>query len=145
MATITARPLSQTSAEVAGKPASGDALLRFAMRADGTLCAGVGLFVAIAADPMARLSGLSPAAEFLAGALLVGYGVALYLLAATPDLRRFGSAVVGANLGFAAVAVTVVVAGWLPLTGFGIGTTLAFVALTLALAYLQVHGLRRLV
>ena len=49
---------------------SSDSLLRFAMRADATLCAGLGLLVAIAADPLSRC-GLSATSEWLAGAALV--------------------------------------------------------------------------
>ena len=66
-ATITTRPLSSSS----------DSLLRFAMRADATLCAGTGLLVSIAADPLSRLSGLSATSEWIAGAALVVYGAAL--------------------------------------------------------------------
>ena len=54
-ATITTRPLSDSS----------DSLLRFAMRADATLCAGLGLLVALAADPLSRLSGLSATSEWV--------------------------------------------------------------------------------
>ena len=59
-------------------------LLRFALRADATLCAGVGLFVAMAADPLSRLSGLSSTSEWIAGAALVIYGVALYAAGLIP-------------------------------------------------------------
>ena len=59
-------------------------LLRFALRADATLCAGLGLFVAMAADPLSRLSGLSPTAEWIVGASLVAYGALLYLAPASP-------------------------------------------------------------
>ena len=57
---------------------STDSLLRFGLRADATLCAGLGLLVAMAADPLSRLSGLSSTAEWIAGAALVGYGTLLY-------------------------------------------------------------------
>ena len=62
----------------ADAPAS---LLRFALRADATLCAGLGLLVAMAADPLSRLSGLSSTSEWIGGAALVIYGAALYLAA----------------------------------------------------------------
>ena len=65
-ATISHGPLSDSS----------DSLLRFAIRADATVCAGVGLMLAFAADPLSRLSGLSATSEWLAGAALVGYGAA---------------------------------------------------------------------
>ncbi len=36
------------------------------------------------------------------------------------------------------------VAGWLPLTAFGVAATLAFTAVTVGFAYLQYLGVRRL-
>lgn len=133
-ATTTARPLSDSS----------DSLLRFAMRVDATLCAGLGLLVAMAADPLSRLSGLSAASEWIAGAALVAYGVALYVMAATPFVRHVGVGIVVANVVFAVVAITVLVAGSLPLTGVGVALMLVTVAATLVLAYLQYLGVRRL-
>jgi hypothetical protein len=133
-ATTTTRPLADSS----------DSLLRFAMRADATLCAGVGLMVAMAADPLARLSGLSAASEWIAGAALVGYGVALFVMAAASFVRRIGIGIVVANVVVAVVAVSVLVAGVLPLTGAGVAMMLATVAATLGLAYLQYLGVRRL-
>jgi hypothetical protein len=133
-ATISHRPLSDSS----------DSLLRFAMRADATVCAGLGLMLAFAADPLSRLSGLSATSEWLAGAALVVYGAALYVMAAAPFVRRIGVGIVVANVFFAAAVVAVVVAGVLPLTGIGVAMMLATVAATLGLAYLQYLGVRRL-
>lgn len=133
-ATVTYRPLSDSS----------DSLLRFAMRADATLCAGLGLLLAMAADPLSRLSGLSATSEWLAGAALVVYGVALYVMAAVPFVRRIGIGIVVANVVFAMAVVAVVAAGVLPLTGMGVAMMLATVAATLGLAYLQYLGVRRL-
>ena len=133
-ATITTRPLSDSS----------DSLLRFALRADATGCAGLGLLIAMAADPLSRLSGLSASSEWIAGAALVVYGVALYVLAAAPFVRRVGVGVVAANVVFAVVAVAVLVAGVLPLTTAGVAMMLATVAALLGLSYLQYLGVRRL-
>jgi hypothetical protein len=133
-ATITTRPLSSSS----------DALLRFAMRADATLCAGTGLLVSVAADPLSRLSGLSATSEFIAGAALVAYGAALYVLAAVPAVRRIGLGIIAANVVFAVVALGVLAAGVLPLTGIGVATMLATIVSTLGFAYLQYLGVRRL-
>lgn len=133
-ATVTHRPLSDSS----------DSLLRFAMRADATVCAGLGLLLAMAADPLSRLSGLSATSEWLAGAALVVYGVALYVMAAVPFVRRIGIGIVVANVVFAMAVVAVVAAGVLPLTGMGVAMMLATVAATLGLAYLQYLGVRRL-
>ncbi|ULE35724.1 hypothetical protein K3G64_14130 [Mycobacterium sp. IDR2000157661] len=119
-------------------------LLRFALRADATLCAAVGLVIAMAADPLSRLSGLSPTSEWIAGAALVAYGAALYLAAGVRDVRRVGVGVLVGNVAFAVTVAGVLIAGWLPLTRFGIAATVAFTALTLAFAYVQYLGVRRL-
>jgi hypothetical protein len=134
MTALTARPLSTSS----------DSLLRFAMRADATLCAAAGLVVATLADPLSRLSGLSIASEWIAGAVLVLYGAVLYLLAAAPGLRRIGLGVVVANVVFVVATVAVLIAGVLPLTAAGVAMTVATVVVTLGFAALQYLGLRRL-
>lgn len=118
-------------------------LLRFAMRADATLCAGLGLFVAMAADPLARLTGLTPTAEWIAGAALVGYGALLYSAARVRDIRRVGIGVLLGNAAFVAAVAVVLGADLLPLTTFGIAVTLAFTAATVGLACLQYLGVRR--
>ena len=134
MTAIATRPLSDST----------DSLLRFAMRADATLCAGLGLLVAFAADPLSRLSGLSAVSEWIAGAVLVVYGVALYVTAAAPFVRKIGIGVVVANVVFAVFAVAVLVAGVLPLTGAGVAMMIATTAATPGFAYLQYLGVRRL-
>ena len=121
-----------------------DSLLRFALRADATLCAGLGLLTAMAADPLSRLSGLSPTSEWIAGAALVVYGATLYMLAGLPDVRRVGAIVLAGNIAFAIVVTAVLVAGWLPLTELGVVATIAFTAVTLAFAYVQYLGVRRM-
>ncbi len=120
-------------------------LLRFALRADATLCAGLGLFVAMAADPLSRLSGLSPTAEWIVGASLVAYGALLYLCAGIAEVRRIGVGVLAGNVVFAVGVTVVLVVGWLPLTAFGVAATLAFTAITVGFACLQYLGVRRLV
>ncbi|BBY46094.1 hypothetical protein [Mycolicibacterium celeriflavum] len=139
MTTTTTRPLEDRSDEVAG-----DALLRFALRADATLCAGIGLVIAMAADPLSRVSGLSATSEWIAGAALVGYGAALFLAAGVHDVRRVGLGVLVGNVVFAVAIGVVLVAGWLPLTELGVVGTVAFTAVTLAFAYAQYLGVRRL-
>jgi hypothetical protein len=128
----------------AAAAAQGDSLLRFALRADATLCAALGLLVAMAADPLSRLSGLSSTSEWIGGAALVSYGAALYMAAGLPDVRRVGTVVLAGNVAFAIVVTVVLVAGWLPLTELGVVTTVAFTVVTLAFAYAQYLGVRRL-
>jgi hypothetical protein len=133
MTAINTRPVAET-----------DQLLRFALRADATLCAALGLLVAMAADPLSRLSGLSSTSEWIGGASLVVYGAALYMAARLPDVRHVGTGVLAGNLAFALLVTVVLVAGWLPLTELGVAATVAFTVLTLAFAYAQYLGVRRL-
>jgi hypothetical protein len=134
MTAINTRPVREST----------DLLLRFALRADATLCAGVGLFVAMAADPLSRLSGLSSTSEWIAGAALVIYGVALYMAVGLSDIRRVGMGVLAGNVAFAILVTVVLVAGWLPLTELGVATTIAFTVATVGFAYVQYLGVRRL-
>jgi hypothetical protein len=129
---------------VAAAAAPGDSLLRFALRADATLCAGVGLLVAMAADPLSRLSGLSATSEWIGGAALVIYGVALFAVAGLPNIRRVGVGVLAGNVVFAILVAIVLAAGWLPLTELGEVTTIAFTVATVGFAYAQYLGVRRL-
>lgn len=134
MTAITNRPV----------PESTDSLLRFALRADATLCGGLGLLVAMAADPLSRLSGLSPTSEWIGGASLVAYGALLYTLAGVAHVRRVGIGVLAGNVAFAVLVAVVLAAGWLPLTQLGVVTTIAFTVVTLVFAYAQYLGVRRL-
>ncbi len=134
MTAVTTRPVREST----------DSLLRFALRADATLCGALGLFVAMAADPLSRMSGLSATSEWIAGAALVGYGVALYLAAGVPNVRRVGVGVLAGNIVFAVLVAVVLIADWLPLTAFGVTSTIAFTVITMAFAYAQYLGVRRL-
>ncbi|AKS32867.1 hypothetical protein [Mycolicibacterium goodii] len=134
MTAIITRPLSDST----------DSLLRFALRADATVCAGVGLLTAILADSLSAVAGLSATAGWVIGAALVGYGALLYVLAALPAIRKVGIAVASGNAVFAVAAVTAVLADWLPLTGAGVELLLGFVGATAVLAWLQYRGVRRL-
>jgi hypothetical protein len=134
MTAINTRPVREST----------DSLLRFALRADATLCAGVGLFVAMAADPLSQLSGLSATSEWIGGAALVIYGAALYVAAGLSDVRRVGMSVLAGNVAFAILVTVVLVAGWLPLTELGVVSTIAFTVATVGFAYAQYLGVRRL-
>ena len=137
MTAINTRPVREST----------DSLLRFALRADATLCGALGLLIAMAADPLSRLSGLSATSEWIAGAALVAlviYGVALYAAAGLGDVRRVGVGVFAGNVAFAILVTVVLIAGWLPLTKLGVAATVAFTVVTLAVAYAQYLGVRRL-
>ena len=90
------------------------------------------------------LSGLSSTSEWIGGAALVIYGAALYMAAGLPDVRRVGVGVLAGNVAFAVLVTVVLVAGWLPLTELGVVATVAFTVVTLAFAYAQYLGVRRL-
>jgi hypothetical protein len=134
MTAITTPPLSSST----------DALLRFALRLDATLTALCGLLGALAADPLSRLTGLSPTTEWVIGAGFVAYGAIVYALAAVGDLRVPGIAVVGGNIVFTVAVVIAAAAASPPLTEFGVVATLASGVFTLFMAYLQYLGVRRL-
>jgi hypothetical protein len=138
MTAITTRPVREHTTT------TGDSLLRFALRADATLCAGVGLLVAMTADPLSQLSGLSATSEWIGGAALVSYGVGLFLAAGLSDVRRVGVGVLAGNVVFALVVAVVLATGRLPLTEFGVVAAIAFTAATVAFAYVQYLGVRRL-
>ncbi|MFV8320012.1 hypothetical protein [Mycobacterium sp. 23] len=121
---------------------SNDSLLRFAMRADATLTGLMGLAVAVAADPVSRLTGLTSGQEYSMGAFFVLYGLAVFSLAALPNLRRAGIGVVAANLVYTVAAI--VAAELVPMTSIGVAATLASGVYTLAFAGLQYLGVRRL-
>ena len=133
MTAVTTRPVEDT-----------DSLLRFALRADATLCGALGLVIAMTADPLSRLSGLSATSEWIAGAALVGYGTTLYVAAGMRDVRRVGLGVLVGNVAFAVTVAVVLVADWLPLTDFGVAAMVGFAAVTLVFAYAQYLGVRRL-
>jgi FtsH-binding integral membrane protein len=123
---------------------STDSLLRFAMRLDATLGGFVGLFIALMADPLSALTGLSSVTEFSGGALLVLGGLAVYGLAAAPDLRRVGVGLIVGNVVLTVAALVVVAVGALPLTAAGVAATLATGGYFALMGYLQYLGVRRL-
>jgi hypothetical protein len=144
MTAINTRAVAESVTTVGAGAAPTDSLLRFALRADATLCAALGLLVAMAADPLSRISGLSATSEWIGGAALVGYGALLYTVARVRDIRRVGVGVLAGNIAFAVLVAVVLIAGWLPLTEFGVATTIAFTVVTLAFAYVQYLGVRRM-
>jgi hypothetical protein len=120
---------------------STDSLLRFAMRADATLTGLMGFAVAVAADPVSRLTGLTSGQEYSMGAFFVLYGLAVFSLAALPNLRRAGIGVVAANLVYTVAAIAA--AELVPMTATGVAATLASGVYTAAFAGMQYLGVRR--
>jgi hypothetical protein len=129
---LTTRPLYDST----------DSLLRFAMRADATLTGLCGLAVAFFADPLSSLTGLTSGQEYALGAFFVLSGLAVFSLAALPNLRRAGIGIIAANIVFTLAAV--VAAALVPMTATGVAATLATGVYTAAFAGLQYLGVRRL-
>ena len=123
---------------------STDSLLRFAMRLDATLSGLIGLFIALMADSLSALTGLSSVAEFSGGALLVLGGLAVYGLAAAPNLRRVGVGLIVGNVVLTVAALVVLAVGALPLTEAGVAAALATGGYFALMGYLQYLGVRRL-
>ncbi|OBF57103.1 hypothetical protein A5787_25805 [Mycobacterium sp. 852002-50816_SCH5313054-b] len=121
---------------------STDSLLRFAMRADATLTGLCGLAVAFFADEISSLTGLTSGQEYALGAFFVLAGLAVFTLAAAPNLRRVGIGIVAANIVFTLAAILAAEA--LPMTATGVAATLATGVYTAAFAALQYLGVRRL-
>ncbi|OSC38390.1 hypothetical protein [Mycobacterium decipiens] len=141
---MTAIPGTSTKPGYETKPLydSTDSLLRFAMRADATLTGLMGLIVAVAADPISSLTGLTSGQEYSIGAFFVLYGLAVFSLAALPNLRRAGIAVIAGNIVYTVAAI--VAAELVPMTAAGVAATLASGVFTAAFAGLQYLGVRRL-
>ncbi len=76
--------LHRTFTDPTTATASGDSLLRFALRADATVCAGVGLLVAMAADRLARIAVLAGNVAF-AVVTVIAIGVGWLALTGTGD------------------------------------------------------------
>lgn len=129
---ITARPLYDST----------DSLLRFLMRADATLTGLCGLAIAFFADPLSSLAGVASGQGFALGAFFVLSGLAVFSLAALPNLRRAGIGIVVANVVFTLAAV--VAAETVTMTTLGVAATLATGVYTAAFAGLQYLGVRRL-
>ncbi len=121
---------------------STDSLLRFAMRVDATLTGLMGLAAAFVADPLSSLTGLTSLQEYSVGAFFVLYGLAVFSLAALPDLRRAGIGVIAANVIYTVAAVAA--AELVPMTATGVAATLASGVYTAFFAWLQYLGVRRL-
>ncbi|MGV0793340.1 hypothetical protein [Mycolicibacterium sp. XJ1819] len=134
MTTITTGRLDQST----------DAFLRFAMRADAILTGLAGIAAIPLAGWLAEISGTTTTFEYAMAAFFVVYGLAVLGLAAMPDVKAPGIAVIAANVVYAVAAVVFVLADVFALTTIGVVLTLATGVYTLVFAELQYQGVRRL-
>lgn len=121
---------------------STESLLRFAMRLDATLTGLGGLAIALLADPISSLTGLTAPQEYSVGAFFVLYGLVVFSLAALPNLRRAGIGVVVGNVVFTVAAL--LAAESVLMTVTGVAATLVSGVYTAFFAWLQYQGVRRL-
>jgi hypothetical protein len=122
----------------------GGRLLRFALRLDAAGSGTLGLLALAAATPLADLLGMTAGELLGTGAFLVGYALALVLLAARPVIPRAGAwtVVVGNSL-WVLGSIGAVVAGRDTFTALGVAVVLAQAAAVAVFADLQWLGLRR--
>jgi|KBSSwiStaDraftv2_1062776.scaffolds.fasta_scaffold09254_4 hypothetical protein len=120
-----------------------DSLLRFAIRLDGVVVAGVGTAMVACAGTLSRLTGLPIAAEYGIGVLSIAYGPLAFWLAARPKLRGIGLTIARINVGATPVLVALVVGGLVP-TATGSAMALAVGAYTAVIGVVQYLGVRRM-
>ncbi|WP_102145756.1 hypothetical protein [Mycobacterium hubeiense] len=123
---------------------SSDSLLRLAMRADAILTGLAGLAAIPLAGWLADISGTTKTIEYSLAAFFVVYGVVVLALAALPNVRPAGIAVIIANLLYTVAAVAVVLTDVWTMTTVGVVLTLATGVYTAVFAELQYQGVRRM-
>lgn len=140
---MTALPLARPLARMAAVR-DGGRLLRIALRLDAAASGALGVAAVAAAAPLAGLLG--PTAGMLrgTGGFLVGYALALVLIAARPTIPRPAAwAVVVGNTIWVLSSIGAVVAGPDAFTALGVAVVLAQAAAVAVFADLQWLGLRR--
>ena len=121
-----------------------DGFLRRAIRLDATGTGLLGLAAAGFAQPLSRLTGLTPTHIYIAAAAFVFYGVVGNLLAGRPRIRGIGIGLSAFNVVGTVAAVLLVASAVLPLTGSGKAIILGCGVYTLFFGALQWVGVRRL-
>ncbi|MDA0638826.1 hypothetical protein OUY22_35905 [Nonomuraea sp. MCN248] len=119
--------------------------LRLVLALDAGVTGVNGLAYLAAAGPLSDLLG--PGAGLLRGigVFLIGYAVAVGLLAARGEVSEAGTrAVIGLNLAWAVAGVLAVVAGLLTFSTLGAVWTVLQALVVAGFAALQIAGLRRL-
>lgn len=122
----------------------GGRLLRFALRLDAAGSGTLGLLGLAATAPLADLLGATEGALRGTGAFLVGYALALVLIATRPVIPRAAAwAVVVGNTFWVLGSIGATVAGRDTFTTIGVAVVLAQAAAVAMFADLQWLGLRR--
>ena len=140
---MTALPLARPIARLV-TARDGGRLLRIALRLDAAASGALGLLGLAAATPLAGLLGPTTGELRATGAFLVGYALALVLIAARPAISRAAAwTVVVGNTLWVLGSIGAVVAGWDTFTALGVAVVLAQAAAVAVFADLQWLGLRR--
>jgi hypothetical protein len=123
---------------------SNDSFLRFALRADATCSALMGIAGIAFAGRIAEISGTSPAFEYGIGAFFIAFAIGVFALAARPSVKQAGIVIAAGNALYTVASVIFVLADVFPLTTTGVVSTLAAGVYTLVMAELQYQGVRRI-
>ncbi|WP_099038070.1 hypothetical protein [Mycobacterium neglectum] len=124
--------------------ASTDSFLRFALRADATCSAIMGIAAIPLAGWLAEVSGTTKAFEYSMGAFFIAFAIGVFVLAARPSVKQAGIVIAVGNVLYTVASIVFVLAGVFPLTTFGVVATLATGVYTLIMAELQYQGVRRI-
>ena len=133
-----------SSSAVPSLSASRDSLLRLAIRLDASGTGLLGIATAAFANPLARLTGLTPMQASVTAAAFVVYGFAGNLLARRPRIRGIGTGLSAFNFVGTVAAVVTAATAVLPLTGAGRALVLACGVYTLFFGLMQLVGVRRI-
>lgn len=118
--------------------------LRSALALDAAACAGTGLLLTLAAEPLSGWLGFPPGFLRGAGLVLLPSAALLAWFASRETLPRLAVfAVIGVNLVWIADSVAVLLMGWFAPTGLGIAFVLAQAAAVALVTELEVIGLKR--
>jgi hypothetical protein len=124
--------------------AATDSFLRFALRADATCSAIMGIAAIPLAGWLAEISGTSKAFEYSMGAFFIAFAIGVFIVAARPSVKQAGIVIAAGNVLYTVASIVFVLAGVFPLTTFGVVATLATGVYTLVMAELQYQGVRRI-
>lgn len=131
------------AAQVQSLPAR-SSLLRRALQADAVVSGLSGIACFADAGWLTAQLGITSAAVYALGAIMLGYAAALGVVSRRdPVDRRAGIAAVVLNADWVIASVAILATGWLPLTSAGWWLVAIQAAVVAVLAEAQFVGLRR--
>jgi hypothetical protein len=122
----------------------GEALLALVLKLDAVTTGANGIAYVALADTIHSSLGVSGGALRAIGAVLVAYGVAVWLLASRPAINRTGvRVVIAANAIWAIDSAIVLIAGWLDPEALGAAWIALQAVIVAGYAAMQAVALRR--